>query len=51
MTGLLYTFSEPDGRRLSLRPEFTTSIIRMYVESDGLALPLRWELCGPRLSV
>ena len=22
MTGLLYTFSEPDGRRLSLRPEF-----------------------------
>ena len=25
MTGLLYTFSEPDGRRLSLRPEFTTS--------------------------
>ncbi len=47
MTGLLYTFSEPDGRRLSLRPEFTTSIIRMYVESDGLALPLRWSYAGP----
>lgn len=47
MTGLLYTFSEPDGRRLSLRPEFTTSIIRMYVESDGLSLPVRWSYAGP----
>ena len=47
MTGLLYTFSEPDGRRLSLRPEFTTSIIRLYVESDGLPLPLRWSYAGP----
>lgn len=47
MTGLLYTFSEPDGRRLSLRPEFTTSIIRMYVGSDGLSLPVRWSYAGP----
>ena len=47
MTGLMYTFSEPGGKRLSLRPEFTTSIVRMYVESEGLSLPLRWSYAGP----
>ena len=47
MASLVCTLTEPGGRRLSLRPEFTSQIIRMYAESDGLDLPLRLCYAGP----
>ncbi|MBM2827198.1 MAG: histidyl-tRNA synthetase 2, partial [Dehalococcoidia bacterium] len=44
----LYSLTDPGGRRLSLRPEFTASVIRAYIEErqDSL-LPLRWQYAGP----
>ena len=47
MAGLLYSFREPSGRRLSLRPEFTTSVIRLFVESGGSGEAVRWSYAGP----
>ncbi len=47
MAGLLYTFRSPSGRRLSLRPEFTTSVIRLFVEEGGTEIPVRWSYAGP----
>lgn len=48
LTGRLYTFVDPGGHRVSLRPEFTSSIIRHFVERQGeLALPARWCYGGP----
>ena len=32
LSGMLYTFDDPGGNRVSLRPEFTPSVIRHYVE-------------------
>lgn len=44
----LYSFTDQGGRKLSLRPEFTASIIRLFLEHGGdLALPLRWQYAGP----
>lgn len=44
----LYAFTDLGGRRLSLRPEFTASVIRAYLErSDELPLPVRWQYAGP----
>lgn len=43
-----YAFTDQGGRRLSLRPEFTASVMRAYIEhGQGLPLPLRWQYCGP----
>lgn len=44
----LYTFHEPGGHKVSLRPEFTSSVIRMFV-STGLKeeLPVRLQYAGP----
>lgn len=47
LIGLLYTFTDPGGNRVSLRPEFTSSVIRMFVETRGLDLPARWSYAGP----
>ena len=46
----MYTFTDPGGHRVSLRPEFTSSVVRAYVQgmSNG-ALPVRWYYGGPVL--
>jgi histidyl-tRNA synthetase len=44
----LYSFVEPDGARVSLRPEFTASAVRAYlagVRPAGSAV--RWHYAGP----
>ena len=44
----LYTFQDPGGNTVSLRPEFTSSVIRHYVEvADTLRGPVRWQYGGP----
>ena len=44
----LYTFDDPGGVRVALRPEFTASIIRAYIEKGvGSQHPVRWQYCGP----
>ena len=46
--GQLYTFTDPGGRQVSLRPEFTSSVIRYLVqEMEALTLPVRWQYSGP----
>lgn len=48
LTGRLYNFVDPRGIRVSLRPEFTSSVIRCYVENqDTLSPPVRWQYSGP----
>ena len=48
LTSRLYTFTDPGGHKVSLRPEFTSSVIRHFIEerSSG-ATPVRWQYCGP----
>lgn len=44
----MYTFIDPGGHRVSLRPEFTSSIARAYLGSVDLeTLPVRWAYSGP----
>ncbi len=44
----LYTFTDPGGHEVALRPEFTPSIIRYFVnESTNLDLPARMQYAGP----
>lgn len=44
----MYTFTDPGGYMISLRPEFTASVIRTYLENEPkLALPVRWQYTGP----
>ena len=31
----LYSFTDPGGNKVSLRPEFTSSVIRSYIDQDG----------------
>ena len=48
ITGRLYTFTDPGGHSVSLRPEFTSSIIRSFIEGqDAHELPVRWRYGGP----
>ena len=48
LTGQLYSFVDPAGHSVSLRPEFTSSVIRHFVaERDGLETPVRWQYGGP----
>ena len=48
LSGMLYTFDDPGGNRVSLRPEFTPSVIRHYVEqAPELGTPARLRYCGP----
>ena len=46
----MYTFTDPGGNRVSMRPEFTSSAIRYYLElseSESVSLPLRLQYAGP----
>ena len=48
LTSRMYTFVDPGGRRVSLRPEFTSSVIRHFVQECGAADgPVRWQYQGP----
>ena len=48
MTSRLYSFLDPGGRRVSLRPEFTPSVIRhLLQEGEVLSLPRRLRYAGP----
>ncbi len=44
----MYSFTDPSGRRVSLRPEFTSSVVRAFAEGllEG-PMPQRWQYCGP----
>ncbi len=44
----MYTFTDPGGHRVSLRPEFTSSVVRAHLQGMGdNALPVRWSYTGP----
>ena len=44
----MYTFTDPGGHRVSLRPEFTSSLVRAYLNgTNGGTLPVRWSYSGP----
>ena len=46
----MYTFVDPGGHRVSIRPEFTSSVVRAYLEGLNTGpLPLRWQYQGPVL--
>ena len=48
IAGSLYTFSDPGGIGVSLRPEFTPSVIRWYIENVSLpSEPHRYQYSGP----
>lgn len=48
LTTQLYSFVDPGGNRVSLRPEFTSSVIRHYSEqARPPAEPVRWQYRGP----
>ena len=48
LTSQLCTFTDAVGRRVSLRPEFTSSVIRHFIDSAGSAkLPVRRQYSGP----
>ena len=50
LTSRLHTFVDPGGRVISLRPEFTPSVIRHYIEHGGAqGEASRWQYCGPVL--
>ncbi|HCL25518.1 MAG TPA: histidine--tRNA ligase, partial [Dehalococcoidia bacterium] len=44
----LYSFIDSGSNAVSLRPEFTSPIMRHYLENaSGIDLPARWQYCGP----
>tara|TARA_B100000315_G_scaffold196929_1_gene188222 strand:+ start:1621 stop:2967 length:1347 start_codon:yes stop_codon:yes gene_type:complete len=44
----IYSFTDAGGAQVSLRPEFTSSILRHYLENAGeIELPARWQYAGP----
>ncbi len=48
LMGLVCTFSDARGQRVSLRPEFTSSIIRLYIEQDdNQNTETKWSYAGP----
>lgn len=48
LAGRLYTFTDPGGYSVSLRPEFTSSVIRHFIhERQSLNVPVRWQYSGP----
>ncbi len=48
MAAQLYSFTDPGGYEVSLRPEFTAPVIRHVLESGRIAdVPLRLEYSGP----
>ena len=47
LTSKLYNFVDQGGQKISLRPEFTASVLRWFLERDDWVLPLRWQYAGP----
>ena len=48
LAGRLYNFTDPGGTPVSLRPEFTSSVIRHFIDNEAsLTLPVRWQYSGP----
>ncbi|PKB63818.1 MAG: hypothetical protein BZY80_05220 [SAR202 cluster bacterium Io17-Chloro-G2] len=44
----LYSFTDSGSNPVSLRPEFTSPIMRYYLEhSAEVSLPVRWQYAGP----
>ena len=48
----MYTFVEPGGHQVSLRPEFTSQVIRLFLQEErnderSRATPVRWQYAGP----
>ena len=44
----IYSFADPSSNSVSLRPEFTSSIMRHYLEHAAeIELPARWQYAGP----
>lgn len=45
----LYSFVDPGGHKVSLRPEFTASAVRCYLDerATGTAQTVRWHYDGP----
>ena len=44
----IYSFTDPGSNLVSLRPEFTSSIMRHYLEHAAkIGLPARWQYSGP----
>ena len=44
----LYSFNDAGSNPVSLRPEFTSPIMRHYLEnSASVQTPARWQYCGP----
>ena len=44
----IYSFTDPGSNSVSLRPEFTSSIMRHYLEHAAeVDLPARWQYAGP----
>ncbi len=48
LAGRLYNFTDPGGTPVSLRPEFTSSVIRHFIDNEAsLTAPVRWQYSGP----
>lgn len=48
VAALMFTVTDHRGDRLALRPEFTGSVVRCYInQAADLALPVRWQYTGP----
>ena len=44
----MYSFTDTGNNPVSLRPEFTSPIMRHYLErAREVLLPARWQYCGP----
>ena len=44
----LYSFTDSGSNAVSLRPEYTSPIMRHYLENlADISLPARWQYCGP----
>jgi histidyl-tRNA synthetase len=44
----MYTFADPGGNRVVLRPEFTAPVVRRYLEiEESMSLPWRVQYAGP----
>ena len=44
----MYNFTDPGGNQVSLRPEYTASIVRRYLQDDSPSpLPMRVQYAGP----
>ncbi len=48
LTSRMYSFTDAGSNSVSLRPEFTSPIVRHYLEhAQDVALPARWQYAGP----